>query len=460
MKPLQILILDDETSILDRLGRFLRNEGYTVHTTSDPVKAFQVIAKEKIDMLFCDIMMPQSNGLDVLKKVKEIDPELEVIMISAYGDMDTVIQAMRSGAVDFIRKPFGLAEVELAIERTSKYIQLQSRLKSSEDHRSLISRQLESMIEKEFIGTSKAIQGVLDLALRSARDREVHILITGENGTGKEVVARIIHYASERKKMPFYPVNSAAIPETLLESEFFGHMKGSFTDARENKKGCFELANGGTLFLDEISEMPIALQAKLLRALEEKKIKPIGSDREVLVDVRIISATNKDIQEVIREKRFRLDLYHRINTINIHIPPLRERPEDIEPLFRHFVHLFAGNKNLPVPEVDPVLLEALKHYPFPGNVRELKNMVERAMILINGNKLSTKHFHLSAHDEHSPHKTTDASISNHVLSLEDAEINHIREVLKLTGNNKTRASQLLGIPRYTLIRKMKKHGIR
>lgn len=452
--PLHILILDDEKQITDNLDFFLRKKEIHTLCANLPSKAFEILRANPVDILICDIMLPEMNGLAVLSKVREEFPDIEVIMISGYGTMDTVIEALRSGAVDFIRKPFKMIDVELAIERTGKFIRLQSELGDAIRQNSLISRELEKMIERDFIGTSPAIQHVLDLALKAARNSDVNVLITGENGTGKEIIARIIHYASERKKKPFYPVNSSAIPDTLLESEFFGHKKGAFTGADEDRKGCFELASGGTLFLDEISDMPHILQAKLLRAIEEKKIKPVGGNKEVSVEVRIISATNKDIIKQIEKNNFRLDLFHRINTFEIYIPPLRERPEDIESLLHHFVKQIALRKNIPVQEICSNLVEALKHYHFPGNVRELKNMVERAMILANGDPLQNTHFFYQTHktENHAP-------VENLNLTLEQLEINYIRDVLASTGNNKTKASRILGIPRYTLIRKMKKYKL-
>ncbi|MCD4732418.1 MAG: sigma-54 dependent transcriptional regulator, partial [Bacteroidales bacterium] len=361
---------------------------------------------------------------------------------------------MRTGAADYVRKPFSLVEMQLAIERTTKYMKLQSDLSASEDERSLITRQLEQMIEKDFIGESPAIKQVVDMALRTASDMDASVMITGENGTGKELVARLIHYASERKKKQFYPINAAAIPETLLESEFFGHKKGSFTDASEDKKGCFVLANGGTLFLDEISEMPVSLQAKLLRALEERKIKPVGGEREIPVDVRIISATNKNLRERIEQDKFRLDLYHRLNTVIINIPPLRERKEDLHPLMDHFISYFSKKKNLPLPEIDPDIYKKMEDYTFPGNVRELRNMVERAMILSRGSHLRVSDFFISQNG-HIP----EAEVTPN-FNLEQTEKKLITLALKECDYNQVKAAELLGISRDALKRKRQKYGVK
>jgi transcriptional regulator with PAS, ATPase and Fis domain len=282
----------------------------------------------------------------------------------------------------------------------------------------------------------------------------VNVLVTGENGTGKEIISRIIHFGSPRKKQVFAPVNSSAIPETLLESEFFGHVKGAFTDAREEKKGYFELANKGTLFLDEIADMPYTLQAKLLRAIEENRIKRVGSNKEIPVNVRIISATNKNIEELIDEKQFRIDLFHRINTIEINIPPLRERPEDVLPLLNHFVKDIAQRKRKKVPAISMALVSKLQRYHFPGNVRELRNMVERAMILSDSDTLKSEDFPLRGEDA-----SNKLVVTSGTLNIDDHEKQLIESALKQSEFNQTKAATLLGISRDALKRKIKKFNI-
>jgi DNA-binding NtrC family response regulator len=455
MKPLKILILDDEKIYTDKLAHYFENSKFQTFTANAPAKAFEILHSEKIDILICDYILPEMDGLEVVAKVKSDFPEVEVIMISAHGDMDTVIEATRLGAIDFIKKPLRMIELQLAVERTGKFIQLQNQMSSLENDRSLISRQLENLIDRDFVGISEKIQKVRDMALLAAKEKDVNVLVTGENGTGKEIIARIIHYASERSKKPFYPVNSAAIPETLLESEFFGHKKGAFTDATSDKKGCFELADGGTLFLDEISEMPAAMQAKLLRAIEEKKIKPVGGSKEISVDVRIIAATNKDIEKLIEENKFRLDLFHRINTLIINIPPLRERLDDIEPLVDHFVTEITRKKNLPLPKIQQDLLDNLKQYAFPGNVRELRNLVERALILSEGKSLRMIDFPLT-----SVIQKTAVENQSPDLNLDSNEKTLILMALEQADYNQVKAAESLGILRDALRRKMQKHNIK
>ncbi len=313
----------------------------------------------------------------------------------------------------------------------------------------LISKELEKRIEKTLIGKSKAIKDVLKLAITATKYKDVNVFITGENGTGKEIIARIIHFESPRKDFPFFTVNSSAIPENLLESEFFGHTKGAFTGALKDKKGYFELANKGTLFLDEIADMPVNLQAKLLRAIEERKIKRVGDNKEIKVDIRIISATNRNIDELIEEKKFRLDLYHRINTLSIFIPPLRERKEDIEPLLLYFVEYFSKILNKKIPTIDKEVIDHLSKYDFPGNVRELRNMVERAIILSYTNHLTVADF---------PFKNAKiAKDKSNMTKSEEIEL--IKKTLIKNNFNKSLAAKEMNISRDALIRKMKKYGL-
>ena len=459
MDSLNVLVLDDETKITEQLNKQLSRKGFLVFEANNSKNAFRILDTHKIDIALLDFMIPHDlNGIDILKRIKKDYPATEVIMVSGQEDIDIVIEAQRQGAIDFVRKPFSLSEIFFAIERTGKYVQLLHQLKSVENQKSLISRELENSIQRDFIGISPKIRNVVDMAIKVAQDKDASVLITGENGTGKEILARIIHYASERKKQVFVPVNSSAIPDTLIESEFFGHKKGAFTDAKEDKKGFFEMANGGTLFLDEIADMPFSLQAKLLRAMEERKIKPIGGNKEVNVDIRIISATNKNIDKLIEEENFRMDLYHRINTFIIDIPPLCERPEDVEPLLLHFVSDLCKKKKKQAPKIDLALISQLKRYKFPGNVRELRNMVERALILYDGHQLTIDDFSMKfdGAQEQKPSSKTAAIES---FNLDENEKHLIESALRETVGNQIKASDLLGLSRDALKHRIKKHGI-
>ena len=450
---LRVLILDDETDFAEELKEFLQLRDFEVYTANTPGEGFESLRRRPYDLMILDIKLPGMSGLDILQQVKKLYPAMEVIMISGHGDMDTVIQAMRDGAIDYLRKPFRHIDIQLSIERTEKYLKLYRRYLEMQDKHSLISSELERMIDRTFIGESRPIRQVLELASTAAKYPNTNVLITGESGTGKEIVARIIHYASEQHNQPFCAVNSSAVTDSLLESEFFGHVKGSFTGAINDKKGYFEVANGGTLFLDEIADMRCALQAKLLRAIEEKKIKRVGGNEEIQVDFRIIAATNHNVENLIESRQFRLDLFHRLNTLTINIPPLRERPEDIEPLLRYFVNYFSAKLNKPLPKINAQLVESLKEYDFPGNVRELRNMIERAMIFCNTQTLSPVDFQLSG-------SKNGKSARSVVLNLDEQEQNLILQALNECGYNQVLAAKMLGISRDSLIRRMKKFNIR
>jgi DNA-binding NtrC family response regulator len=448
---IQFLILDDDKSITDKLSRFFEDKSYSVQSAYTSTDALNIIQNENIDIALLDVVLPDISGITVLKKIKEKQPEAEVIMMSGHGDMDMVIEAMHHGAIDFIKKPFRFVEVQMTLERTSKFLHLQNKLEIAENKFSLLSREMEKSVDRDLIGVNQEMEKLLSFAIKIAEDGNANVLITGENGTGKEIIARIIHYASPRKDHPFSPVNCSAIPESLLESEFFGHRKGAFTDAKENRKGYFELADGGSLFLDEIADMPPALQAKLLRAIEEKKIKHVGSENEFDVDIRLISATNRNLESLIEEKKFRLDLFHRINTFILKIPPLRYRTDDIEPLLKYFVKKFATEKGKTIPYIEKDIFTALRKYYFPGNVRELKNMTERAMILCEGSNLTLENFKLNM--------SLKSQQESRNLNLEKNEILLIKEALTKTNYNQKEAAIHLGISRDALIRRMRKYKL-
>lgn len=457
MKDISILVLDDEKVFRNEIKEFLDGEGFTVLTAERPSEAFGILSDHRIDILILDLRLPEMDGLQVLSKVKEEYPDIEVIMITGHGDMDAVINAMRLGAVEFFPKPFRLLDMRAAIQRTKRYITLHEQLKEISQTYSLVSKDLIESIGSEIIGNSFGIRQVIEFMGKVAKTENTTVLITGESGTGKELVARGIHFLSSRKKSYFYAVNCSAIPDSLFESEFFGHKKGAFTGANEDKAGWFEVAHGGTLFLDEVVEMQPAMQSKLLRVLEDRKIRRIGSSIDIPVDVRIIAATNQDISKFIEEGKFRSDLYYRLNSFQIHIPPLRERKEDIPILFDYYVNHISARMAKKITQVDPTIVKTMVNYNFPGNVREMRNMIERAIILSENGKLTMKNFSgLISPTDNNPNT---GIIGEDIFDLDLIEKIIIMKALERTGYKKTEAAQLLNITRQALDRRLEKYDI-
>jgi len=456
MENLKILVLDDERVFRDEIKEFLETDGFEVHLAPKPSVAFELLKQIEIDIMILDLKLPEMDGISVLQKVKEQYHDIEVIMITGHGDMDAVIQAMRYGAVEFFPKPFRLIDMKAAIQRTKRYISLNYKYKEVEQSYALVSKELRDSVGYEIMGNSKAIKQVVDLMTKVAKADVTSVLITGESGTGKELVARGIHYLSSRKNSYFHAVNCSAVPDTLFESEFFGHKKGAFTGANEEKIGWFEIANGGTLFLDEIVDMQPPMQSKLLRVLEDRKIRRIGSNHDVPVDVRIIAATNQNIQKLLEENKFRNDLYYRLNSFEINIPPLRERREDIPILLDYFIKLMSQRLNKKVPSVDASVVKALTAYDFPGNVRELRNMVERALILSDGGKLSLRFFSGLPMVEDEAIFESEKDV---LFDLDEVEKRLIIRALQKTDYKKVEAAQLLNITRQSLDRRLEKYGI-
>jgi DNA-binding NtrC family response regulator len=450
---IRVLIIDDEKSFTEELNEFFKKSGYDCFEANTGQDGLEMLKNHEIDLVVLDVLLPGMNGLDILKEIKASYPGIEVIIVSGHGNIDTVIKAMRMGALDYLKKPFRHADIQIAIERTQKFLLLQQRLKYMEERFSLISKSLEDKIDRKFIGISSQIRAVYEQAISAANYPDANVLITGESGTGKENIARIIHYSSKRKNNVFYAINSSAITDSLLESEFFGHKKGSFTGAISDKMGYFEVCHEGTLFLDEISDMPLNLQAKILRAAEEKVITRIGDTNQIHTDFRIISATNHDIEKLVQEKKFRLDLLHRLNTLHIHIPPLRERPEDVKPLLFHFAAEYALKYNKTDFRIDNEVVDVLTKYDFPGNVRELKNMTERAFILCKGSSLGINDFPAKSQKAQS----TEYKAGSH--NLKTLEIELVQNALVSCKFNQKAAADALGITRDALIRKMKKYNI-
>ncbi len=453
---LRILILDDEKLVRDELEEFLIDPNFSVFKAGSPSEAFDIMDKNDIHIAIIDINLPEMSGLEVLEKVKHDFPEIEVIMISGYSEMDSVIHAMRLGASDFFTKPFRLSDVESAIERTKKFVHLNKSLIEVKRNFSIISEEFQKAMGYEIIGDSPQMRNLMNLIGKVAKTENTSVLITGESGTGKELVARAIHYLSNRKENYFYAVNCSAIPESLFESEFFGHTKGAFTGAANSKVGWFEAANKGTLFLDEIGDMQLNLQTKFLRVLEDRKIMKVGSNIEIPFDTRIIAATNQNIEGLHSEKGFRLDLYHRISSFIIHLEPLRNRKEDIPLLLDYFVKYFNRVMGKNITEIDGAVIRRLLSYEFPGNVRELKNMVERAVILCDINQLSLSHFQLT----HPKGENRNNNYSrDESLDLELVEMDCIKKALERSNNNKSKAADLLNITWQSLDRRIKKYKI-
>lgn len=457
---INLLIVDDEDIIRNEINNFFKDKNYIIYEAGKPSIALDIIKKNHIDIIILDIRLPEMDGLEVLQIIKKDYPAIEVIMITAHGDTITLHKALEYGAFDFFYKPISLLDVKNSIEKTNKFIELSKELKNLKENYNLISRDYQKNIGN-IIGKSKLIKDVIALTNKAAASPDTSVLITGESGCGKELIAKVLHYTSIRAEAPFYPVNCSAIPETLIESEFFGHIKGSFTGAVDDQKGAFEAANGGTVFLDEIGDMPLKAQAKLLRVLEERKVKRIGSKKEIPINVRIIAATNMDLNDMVRDKRFRSDLLYRLNTIEIMIPSLRERREDIPVLIDFFVKEYSHKLNKKIDKIDDEVYELLSHYGFPGNVRELANMIERSVIICDGTVLSTCYFSLYKNKESDCHEGFNIqNMTNLDLKFIDTiEKQFVVEALKRAGNNKSKAAILLNISRFALDRRIEKYTL-
>ena len=445
----QILVVDDEEKIRKILKIMLSLRGHSVDEATTGEEALAKIKESYYDLVIADIKMPGMDGLQLLREVNELEYPVPVVFITAYATVESAVEAMKMGAVDYISKPFDEDRLILTVEKAlgiSRILAEKRQLQEELDRKTL---------PKDIVCESEAMKKVIQLAEKVAKLKGSTVLITGESGVGKEVVARYIHRISPRAKHRFIAVNCAAIPSTLLESELFGYEKGSFTGATSRRKGVFESANGGTVFLDEIGDMPLEAQAKLLRVLQEKKVQRIGGTEEIPVDVRIIAATNKDLEQLVREGKFREDLYYRLNVFPIYIPPLRERREDIEPLTRLFVERVMGK-----PPQGPVLTSGakklLEEYPFPGNVRELANAVERAIILSGGElPLTAEHFSFLTASSKPTQRKYMFELPPEGISLEELEKELIKQALERTGGNKSAAARLLGLTRTKLRTRLK-----
>jgi two-component system nitrogen regulation response regulator NtrX len=447
-----ILIVDDEEGIRQVLSDCLRDEGYRVVLAEDGFQALRLLGEEPVELVILDVWLPNMGGIEVLQRIKAEYPEVEVVVISGHGNINLAVQAVKLGAFDFLEKPLSLEKTITVVQNALKLEQLQR------ENRSLKAGLAE---EDRMVGSSPGMQRVRELIEQSAAS-DARILILGENGTGKELVAREIHRQSVRASGPFVEVNCASIPETLIESELFGHEKGSFTGALARRKGKFELAHRGTLFLDEIADMSLATQAKVLRVIQGSSFERVGGELAVHVDVRLITATNKNIQEETRLGRFREDLYFRINVIPIHVPPLRERLEDLDALLAYFLERFRRAGETAPYRLSAEAREALASYSWPGNIRELKNFVERVTIMVEGELITadTVRRYLTLHEER---ERDEAYRGFEAMKLSQARDEFEREFLlrKLEelGGNVSRASEALGVTPSNLHNKIKKYGI-
>ncbi len=456
---MNILVLDDDPIIRNLLRSMLKGKA-CVKLAEKPSVAFGIMKEEAVDVLISDFMLPEMNGLQVLARVKEEYPDIEVIMISSEGNMDTVIGALRQGAVDFFKKPFKSDDLWVAIERTKKFAELSANLKNARSQTRYLQHAINEKIGNSIIGKTASTEEIKRQMQMVAETHDTSVLILGESGTGKEVVARGIHQLSQRKDEVFGAVNMSALPESLFESEFFGHKKGSFTGAVADKAGWFEVANKGTLFFDEIGEMEPTLQVKLLRVLEDRKFTRVGTQKEQSFDIRIIAATNKTVDEMSSGKHFRADLYYRLSTFIIFIPPLRERAEDIPLLVDFFFQTLVKKMGKSLSGVHPDVISMLKRYPFPGNIRELRNLMERAVIISQGKELLPGDFPEMVRPPASSGQTARKEDEDTTtFDLKEIEKNTIIKALEAANNNKNEAARLLNLEWNALYRRMQKYGI-
>ena len=447
----RVLIVDDEQNMCELLEADLGTRDFNVTWRTSATEALEDLASAEFDVVLTDLKMPQIDGLELCARIVANRPDVPVIVMTAFGSMETAIAAIRAGAYDFVTKPFEMDILALTLARAVKHGRLQDQVKVLSE----AVRRAEGF--GDLLGTSSAMQKLYDQLARMA-DSETSILITGESGTGKEVVARSIHSQSSRHDGPFVVVNCAALPDTLLESELFGHTKGAFTDARSDRKGLFVEAERGTLFLDEIGEMPIAMQPKLLRGLEENKIRPVGGEGEIETDVRILTATNRDLETAIEERRFREDLFYRINVFQVELPPLRARGTDVLLLAQHFLGILAAGSKREVGGISPAAAEKLASYRWPGNVRELRNVVERAVALTRFDKLAVEDLPDKIRDYRSSQVYLGGSDPSELVPMEEMERRYILQVLDAVEGNKTLAAKILALDRKTLYRKLSQYG--
>jgi DNA-binding NtrC family response regulator len=441
-RKISILIVDDEESVRDSLSNWFTDDGYHVRCAENAKKALSILESENYDIILADLKMPGMDGLELLRRIKALNKESIVIVITAFATVDTAVKALKDGAFDYVTKPFDPDDLSHLIRNASKQISLK------EENENLKRKVVSLENVEDLIGNSESMRKVLK-EVESVAQTNSSVIITGESGTGKELIARAIHFNSHRKFYPLVSVHCGALTESLLESELFGHEKGAFTGALFNRKGRFEMADSGTIFLDEIATISQKMQIELLRVLETKSFMRVGGNKEITSDFRVICATNRDLKRMVEKGTFREDLFYRLNVVNIHVPPLRERTEDIPLLIDYFIKKYCTSMNRPPVTIDPPALRRLEEYPFPGNIRELENMIERAIVIGNGKKICLKDLPIGKE-----------VLDNSIESLNDFEKTFIQQILNKYSWNISRAAKALKVDRVTLYNKIKKHGLK
>jgi len=450
MKKTEVLVVDDERDTCELLEMALARQGMQVTTCITAADALEKIASRDFDVVLSDLSMPDMSGLEVCERIIALRPDVPVVLITGHGSLETAMGAIRAGAYDFVTKPIESKTLGVVVSRAVQHRRLREQIRTLREARdanvSLI------------VGGSPAMRKVADLIDRVG-DSDASVLIHGETGTGKELVARAVHNKSKRREGPFVAINCAAVPHALLESELFGHARGAFTDAKSTRIGLFQQANGGTLFLDEIGELPIDVQPKLLRALQERKVRPVGDNREIPYDARIVAATNRDLENEVREKRFREDLYYRINVVKLEVPPLRARGSDTLHLAHHFLKVFAQRSGKPTLELSERAAERLMAYEWPGNVRELENCIEHAVALARFDQVTVEDLPEKLRGYLAGSFVATANDPTEIVTMEELEKRYLLRVFKLVGNNKSRAAEVLGIDRRTMYRKLERYAV-
>jgi len=451
-RPMKVFVIDDEKEMVELVQLGLKKRGFNVVPFATAGDALAALPDHDVDVVVTDLNMKAMTGLELCQRIVADRPDLPVIVLTAFGSFETAVGAIRAGAYDFVTKPVEIEALAIAVRRAGEHRQLRGEVKRL---REVVAS---TRGRGDLIGASPAMQEVYGL-IDQVSLTDATSLITGESGTGKEVVARAIHERSKRKGGPFVAINCAAVPEALLESELFGHAKGAFTDAKSSRQGLFQQANGGTLFLDEIGEMALALQPKLLRAIQERKVRPVGSENEISIDVRLLAATNRDLEEMVEEKRFREDLYYRINVIHIPLPPLRARGGDVLLLAGHMLRQYTAVFDKKVLGLSPAAAERLMAYDWPGNVRELGNCLERAVALAHFEEIQVEDLPEKVRNRQNARPAMSGNDHVEMMTLEEVERRHVLRVLEACHGNRTDAAKVLGLDRKTLYRKLLRWGV-